>query len=132
MTRFILVAALLLHGCASQDPWTTGDTVWQSIALATMAADAHMTTKIRDHPNIVESGPISTAFLGQNPDPEDVWLYMVTVGISHYLIARSLPSGLRTLWQVGAIYRHGMAVNDGHQLGLFSEPCTVHPCEELQ
>ncbi len=122
---------VLLSGCASQDPWTKGDTVWQGIAFATMIADANMTANIQHHPNIIEVGPIAKHALGQTPSTEGTWVYMGTVMLTNYLIARSLPKGWRTFWQVGAIYSHGAAVNNGHQLGLFSEPCTVYPCEEF-
>jgi hypothetical protein len=127
--RLLLIILVLLSGCASQDPWTRDDTVWQGIAFATMAMDAHMTTKIQDHPNIIENGPIAKHALGQTPSTGGTWMYMGTVMLSHYLIARALPHGWRTMWQVGGIYRHGMAIQNGRNLGLFNEPCTVNPCE---
>lgn len=128
----ILFVVLLLGGCASQDPWTTGDTVWQGIYIATLLADGYMTTKVQDHPNIIENGPIASAFLGHNPSTSDVVWYITSAGVFHYIVARALPRGWRTFWQVGGIWRHGQGVNHGHQLGVFGEPCTrhqeEHPC----
>lgn len=130
MKRLILL--FLLTGCASQDPWTTGDTVLQSMVFITMIADADMTSRIQDHPNVWENGFIAQHALGRNPETTDTWLYMGTVMVSHYLIARALPTGWRTFWQVGAMWRHGSSVNTGHQTGLYGEPCTRHqenhPC----
>lgn len=130
MRHFILL--FFLVGCAHQDPWTTDDTVWQGIYTATALADAHMTTKIQDHPNIEESGSIAKQVLGPNPTTSDTWMYFGTVIISNYFIARALPEGWRRIWQVGTTTRHALAVNDGHQIGLFGEPCTrnqeEHPC----
>ncbi len=133
MNKIILLASVVcLMGCAHQDAWTTGDTVWEGIYIATLVADAHMTAEIQNHPNIREAGTIAKHALGQNPGTGETWLYMTTVGISHYLIARALPRGWRTFWQVGGIYNHGTAVNHGNQIGLFGEPCTrnqeEHPC----
>ncbi len=132
MKTTTLLMSLVLTGCAHSDPWTTGDTVWQGIYMATAIADGVATSRIHEHPNIIENGEIAGAFLGQNPDPEDVWLYIGTSMVAHYFIARALPEGWRTFWQVGGIWRHGMAVNEANQLGLFGEPCTrhqeEHPC----
>ena len=131
--RVFLFFTVLLSGCAHQDVWTTGDTVLYGIALATMAADAHMTTKIQDHPNIIENGTIAAHVLGPNPATDETWLYMTTVAVSTYFIARALPKGLRDIFLGVSIWRHGSAVNSGHQMGLYGEPCTrfqeEHPCE---
>lgn len=128
----LLLALAVLAGCAHQDEWTSGDTVLQGILIATVAADAYQTTKIQDHPNIVENGTIARAFMGSNPSTSDVLLYMGTVSISQYLIARALPQGWRTIFQVGNIWIHGQAVNQGQQIGLWATPCTrnqeEHPC----
>ncbi len=130
MRIFILI--LFLSGCASQDPWTKSDTVLQGITFATMIADAHMTSKIQYHPNIWENGFIAQHALGRNPSTSDTWQYMGVVMLSHYLVARALPEGWRTFWQVGAMWRHGSSVNTGHQSGVYGEPCTrhqeKHPC----
>ena len=63
--------------------------------MATAIADGVATSRIHEHPNIIEDGPVARAFLGQNPDPEDVWLYIGTSMVAHYFIARSLPEGWR-------------------------------------
>lgn len=130
MKRYVLL--LLLSGCASQDPWTTGDTVLQTLYTVSALADGHMTTLIQDHPNIEESGKVALQLLGPNPSDSDTWMYFGTLIISNYLIARMLPRGWRSMWQVGTTTRHVLAVNEGHQIGLFGEPCTrnqeEHPC----
>lgn len=130
--HYLVILIFCLSGCAHQDEWTTGDTVLESIYIATALADGYAATKIHEHPNIIESGKIAGTFLGQNPDPGDVWLYIGGNIVLHYVVARALPRGLRSMWQGVGIWRHGMAVNDANQLGLFGEPCTRHqdiaPC----
>lgn len=125
----VIFVILLLSGCASNDEWTRDDTAWEVIYATTALTDAWMSTKIKDHPNIIENGPIARPLLGLNPEPAEMYVYMGTVIVSHYLISRMLPEGWRRFWQVGGTIRHGLAINHGHQIGLFSEPCTVHPCE---
>ncbi len=129
MKSLLLISIALLAGCANQDQWTRDDTVWQGILVATMVADGIQTARIQDHPNIIEKGPVARAFLGQNPSTADVVMYMTTLSITHYLVARALPRGWRTIYQVSNIWFHADAVNRGHQLGLWSEPCTVNACE---
>lgn len=128
----MLLPLVFLFGCASQDPWTTGDTVLQGIYTASALADGYMTTKIQDHPNIIENGMVAKEFLGPNPSTSDTWMYIGTLIITNYFIARALPTGWRSIWQVGTTTRHVLAVNHGHQIGLFGEPCTrnqeEHPC----
>lgn len=130
--RKLLPLLLVLSGCAHTDEWTTGDTVWQGIATATMLADAYACAQIHKHPNIIEDGAIASAFIGQNPSPTDCYVYMSSVILSNWLISRMLPAGYRTMWQGFTIYRHGSAVNKANQIGLFGEPCTrhqeEHPC----
>lgn len=129
MRTILLLSTMLFMGCAHQDPWTTGDTVLQGIYMAAVIADGHMTTQIQYHPNIREAGIIASEILGANPDTSDTWLYMGTLMITNYLIARALPQGWRSIWQVGTTVPHVLAVNDGHQMGLFGEPCTRHQKE---
>lgn len=132
MKKIICMSLLVfLSGCAHQDEWTRQDT-WMQVALtAVIAADGYGTTKIQDHPNIIENGQIAKYALGRNPGDSDVWMYMTTVAISHYLIARALPKGWRSIWQGYYIARHGLAVNKGHQIGLFSQPCTTPVAKEF-
>lgn len=130
--KTLLIPLMFLFGCASQDPWTKSDTVWQSIYTVSALADGYMTEKIQYHPNIEENGKVALHFLGPNPSTSDTWMYFGTLIITNYIIARALPEGWRTIWQVGTTTRHVLAVNTGHQIGLFGEPCTrfqeEHPC----
>jgi hypothetical protein len=130
--RVILLSLIILGGCAHSDPWTTGDTVLQTVYTASALADGYMTTKIQDHPNIIENGRIAKQFLGPNPSDSDTWMYIGTLIVTNYLIARALPQGWRSIWQVGTTIPHVLAVNSGHQMGLFATPCTrhqeEHPC----
>ena len=123
---------VLLSGCAHQDPWTSSDTVWQGVYTVSALADAHMTTKIQDHPNIEESGWLAKQALGPNPSTGDTWMYFGTLIVTNAIVARMLPEGWRRIWQVGTSTRHVLAVNDGHQIGIFGEPCTrnqeEYPC----
>ena len=120
-----LALVLLVSGCAHTDAWTTGDTVLESVYIASVVADGLMTARIQDHPNIVEHGMIARHALGRNPNTADVWLYMGTSAVAHILIARMLPKAWRTAWQVGPTVSRVLAVNKGHQIGVFSEPCTT-------
>ena len=128
----VLILLPFLAGCAHQDEWTTGDTVWQGIYTAVLLADCYAANNIQDHPNIIENGEIATMFMGQTPSTESVIGYCLTMGISNYVIARALPRGWRTIWQAGTATRHALAVNEANQLGLFATPCTrhqeEHPC----
>ena len=128
----MILSVLMAQGCAHQDEWTTGDTVMQSIYTVSALADGYMTTKIQDHPNIEENGAVALHILGPNPSTSDTWMYIGTLIVTNYLIARALPEGWRSIWQVGTTTRHVLAVNHGNQIGLFGEPCTrnqeEHPC----
>ncbi len=127
----LLIALVFLMGCAHSDPWTKGDTVLEGIHLATVIADGIGTSKIQYHPNLIENGPIAKHALGRNPKTSDVWMYMATVAVSHWFVSRMLPKGWRSIWQGVGIARHGSAVNSGHQMGLFSQPCTTPVAEEF-
>lgn len=132
MRALLLIALAGLAGCAHTDEWTRDDTVVQGILVATVIADGIQTARIQDHPNIVEDGTIARAFMGSNPSTSDVVIYMATLSVFQYGVARLLPEGWRRIWQVGNIWRHGQAVNHGHQIGLWATPCTrnqdEHPC----
>lgn len=132
MRRALLIAIVLLTACAHTDQWTTDDTVVQGILIAVVIADGIQTSRIQDHPNIMETGPVASLFLGNNPSTTNTWLYMASLSVSQFLIARWLPHGWRRLYQVGSIWRHGLVVNEGHQIGLWATPCTrnqdEHPC----
>lgn len=127
----LFIAFAFLTGCAHSDPWTKSNTILEGIYLATVVTDGVMTAKIQDHPNIVENGLIARNFLGPNPNSSDVWQYMATVALSHWLIARALPLGWRAIWQGAGIVTTGRAINKGHQMGLFSEPCTTPVAKEF-
>lgn len=132
MRALLLIALAGLAGCASQDEWTRRDTVFQGILVATVIADGIQTARIQDHPNIIESGTVASAFLGSNPSTTDVVLYMGTLSFSQWIIARALPRRWRTIWQVGNIWHHGLAVKHGDEAGLWATPCTrnqdIAPC----
>ena len=129
--RWVLI--VLVSGCVNQDPWTTGDTVLEGIAIATMIADAHMTTQIQYHPNLEEIGRLPRHFLGANPETDETWLYFATWGVTHYLISRALPKGWRSAWQWYTIIETTASINNAHNMGVYGEPCTrhqdIHPCE---
>lgn len=122
------ICAITLSSCATEE-WSRADTAWQLAHLGVVIADAHMTSKIQNHPNIVEVGPVARHFLGANPEQPNTFIYFATVEIFHWGVARMLPSGWRRLWQVGGIYMHSEVVLSGYKIGLFDKPCTAIPCE---
>jgi hypothetical protein len=60
----VLILLPFLAGCAHQDEWTTGDTVWQGIYTAVLLADCYAANEIQHHPNIIEDGEIAKMFMG--------------------------------------------------------------------
>ncbi len=90
-----------LVGCAHTDEWTSEDTRRELIFQAVNAMDAYTTTRIQHTDGIEEKFPITRAVLGSQPETSDTIVYFTTLGISHWLISRSLPAKWRPYWQNG-------------------------------
>lgn len=119
----LLAALAVLTGCAHSDEWRTQDTVLQSIYTGLVIVDAVQTADIQYRDDLVESGPLASRVLGDNPSSSDTYQYMATLAISHYLISRALPAKWRPYWQGFGIIDHGSAVisNCAHGLGRICE-----------
>ncbi len=119
--RTIMLLSILISGCAS-DPWTKTDTIFELVYVASIAADAYTTTEIQHHPDIKERQPVTRFILGDNPSTSETWQYFAVLGLSHYLIARSLPASWRRWWQVGGTSYHGYMVYRNCDTGLCGDP----------
>ncbi len=92
---------LLCSGCATD--WTTRDTQYEIAFQVANATDAYTTARIRHTAGVHEANPLTAALIGRQPTESDVaWLF-ITYGISHYLIAKSLPEKWRRYFQVGSL-----------------------------
>lgn len=118
MRVLIPVLAMLLSGCAVNGEWTKADTARQSVYAAAVTADAVTTSRIQHRSDVVESGPMASELIGRNPDDADVAAYFVTVGLSHWMIARALPPQWRKYWQAGTTALHLRAVHTNCEHGL--------------
>ena len=97
----LLVIAFLMSGCATE--WSTKDTQYEIAFQVAHAADAYTTARIRHTDGVHEANPLTAALIGRQPTESDVaWLF-ITYGISHYLIAKSLPEKWRRYFQAGSV-----------------------------
>jgi hypothetical protein len=103
-----LVLCLALTGCASHE-WTRADTRYQALYTVALAADAYTASHIHEHPWLREASPFARPFIGESPDPRDVWLGAIAMGIAHYFIARRLGQPARRIWQAAPALIHGSA-----------------------
>ena len=104
-------SALLLSGCAVNGDWTSRDTALEIGYQVVNAMDAVSTARISTTPDwtpvndgnyvwrIEEGVPVTRAILGPRPAKNDTYLYFATMGVSHWLIARSLPPKWRPWFQ---------------------------------
>lgn len=117
--RWLLVAVLLLQGCAT-DEWSTQDKAMQAGYTAVMLYDMHQTTRIQYDPLLMEGGAIAHAVLGDQPKTSDVWQYAATLAASHWLITHFMPKKWRPYWQTSSLIIHGVAIDHNCAHGL---PC---------
>lgn len=98
MSRALLLSALLcISGCAT-DSWSRTDTVGELTVAGTLAIDAYQTAQFHNHPTQIETGWVA-GICGARPTSACSYEYFGTVALSHWLIARLLPSWLRPYWQ---------------------------------
>jgi len=107
-----------LSGCAHTDEWTRRDTMMQLGATVMMLGDAITTTKIQYDPNVHESAPVATQFLGPQPSTSDTYQYFGAVIITSYLISRALPAKWRPYYQGAQIAGHGYGFWNNCNMGL--------------
>ena len=131
----LLVLALFVlsmcTGCAVNGDWSRRDTVLEVSWQVVNVLDAVSTSRLEDSPDwtllndgtgrrrrLEEASPITRAVIGPRPSKEDVYMWMATVGISHWLIARSLPPKWRPWYQGASILVSGEAVIGNCEHGL--------------
>lgn len=116
----LLVALLLIQGCASNEAWRTSDTVRQVGYTAVLAYDMRQTSRIQYHNDLTEGHPFTNAVLGDNPKTSEVWQYAVTMALSNWFISHALPQKWRPYWQTSTLVIHGIAIKHNCSNGL---PC---------
>lgn len=114
----ILIAVLMLSGCASNDSWTKQDTWGQVAATIAIIGDGVSSFKIHETDGIHEAGAVAYRVMGRQPTKKDLIVYHTTLAISSYLIARSLPAKWRPYWQTIEVGAHGYAWYNNCKLGL--------------
>lgn len=121
MKRMIVIASVLLAGCAS-DPWSRTDTAYELAYVAAVTADAYSTSQIQYTPGVTERGPLTRAVIGERPSSSDTWQYFGSMALMHYLVSRSLPEGWRRWWQVSGTAYHGYMAVENCDSGFCSRP----------
>lgn len=109
--------AALLGGCASQD-WTRADTYREVTWQIVNAADGYTTAQIRKSSSVIERQPVTRAILGDEPETGETVLYFTSLGVSHWLVSRMLPSKWRRWWQGGTLVYSGAMVINNCEVGL--------------
>lgn len=113
MRALIIMSVIALSGCAANGEWTRRDTIMEVTWQAVNVLDAVSTSRLEDTPDwhlverdgvtyrrrLEEHSPLTRAVIGPRPSSEDVYMWMTTVAISHWLIARALPPKWRPWYQ---------------------------------
>lgn len=119
MRALMLVALLLMTGCATGGDWSRRDTVGQIIVTVALAADAVTTSRIQDHPGYYEAGPVARRALGLHPSTSSTYQYFAANAVLNYAFARYvLPPSWRPYWQAWEVGVHGAAVRNNCRLDL--------------
>lgn len=105
----IVSASLLSAGCAHQDEWRTVDTERQLVATAAIVFDGWSSRNIGPATFTYEGGFVASRLIGPYPSNEDFIVYLTTVAIADYFIARALPAKWRPYFQVGVFAMHTRA-----------------------
>lgn len=118
MSWVLLLAVLLLTGCAHSDPWSKRDTVLYGVTLGVLAADAYTTSRIQYTAGVYEVGPVARRVLGSQPRTSDTVMYFGTLAVSNYFIGRALPAKWRPYWYGLGIAHHGYVIRNNCNDGL--------------
>jgi len=111
-----IVIFLFCSACATD--WSRRDSILQAGLAVTMIADAITTARIKDHPELRETGFLAEYILGEQPEQAETYLYFGTLIVSYYIISRTLPSKWRPYFQIGStIYFADLVINNC-QIGL--------------
>lgn len=133
MKKWLFIIILLFSSCASNHPWTRGDSIRQGVALAAIGIDWMQTRKIAmektsttytEHSNgsssLVYNGRPkwneNNPLLGKHPSIGRVNAYFLGSMIGNTAIAYFLPSGWRESWQYLTIGWEGafITINFNH------------------
>ena len=117
MKGFVVIMLALLSGCAVNGEWSHEDTRRELVWDAAAAMDTWQTMRIRHLPHIEEGGSLAVNFIGKQPEPKDVALYMASYSVAHFLVSRALPPRWRKYWQ------YGTAVEEWH---VVIKNCQLH------
>jgi len=130
MRTFILTVMVLASGCTSTPH---AELAWQALH----AVDVAQTLNIVNDSCYVESNPITTSLIGEQPSTGEVIAWGVGAGFLHYGVSRYLehtdaPRWMQNTWQaitltttVGAVYSNH---REGIRIGGSNEPfegCTL-------
>ncbi len=114
----LMLACVLILGCAHNDPWTKRDTVLQVAYTATLVADAITTSRIQYHSNIQEVKPFAQRVLGRQPSTAGTWQYFASLAVTNALVTRALPAEWRPYWQGANITQHTVIIIRNCHIGL--------------
>lgn len=107
ITLTLILALMVLSGCATNDRWSKQDRALQFAVTGAMLCDAWTTTRIQYYDNVIESGPVASRILGENPATSDTYMYFGTLALTNYFISFYLPERWRPYWQGANIAYHG-------------------------
>lgn len=111
--------------CFAADKWTTTDTIYESVFIASLAVDWGQTRYISSHSNVFYE---NNWFLGKHPSDFEINRYMAISAIGHVVIAVFLPTKMdvpfigtinpRRWWQVVWIGIEGGYIINNGSIGL--------------
>ena len=97
---FILFFILITSPLLAHDPWTTQDTILQTVTIGTIAIDAWQTYTFLYTGDYRKQGYYETnPILGKYPSKQRFFAYQGSCMILHTTISYILPKPYRTFWQ---------------------------------
>ena len=119
MKMFVtLTVFLMLTGCATNGDWSRADTTREVIVQLGVLADGIQTYYIHKKPGYYEANTRTAKIIGNQPEPDNLLMYIGTYAISHYLIARALPPKWRKYYQYASIYSQWKTVRENCLIDL--------------
>lgn len=116
MRPLSLLVLIVLSGCASM---SRPELAWQAVH----AVDVAQTLNIVNDPCYVESNPITTSLIGEQPSTGEVIAWGVGAGVLHYGVSRYLehtdaPRWMQNTWQAITLTTTAGAVYSNHREGI--------------
>lgn len=122
MRKYLLLALAfpLLVGCVSlPDDWSEKDQMRMNAVYAAIAADAVVTSRIRDNSTVaIEGGPLASRVLGPYPKEAETLVYMAAMALAYRTLARKLPPKWRRVVQYVGIGDHVRGVKETCDKGI--------------